>query len=66
MKEQTEQAVTDQKSIAAYEERQRIARDLHDSVTQSIFGMNLMARGLKASAPDSFKSQLAELGESGG
>ncbi len=61
VREQTEQAVTDQKSIAAYEERQRIARDLHDSVTQSIFGMNLMARGLKASAPDSFKSQLAEL-----
>ena len=61
VKEQTAQAVNDQKSIAAYEERQRIARDLHDSVTQSIFGMNLMARGLKASAPDSFKSQLAEL-----
>ncbi len=61
VKEQTAQALSDQKSIAAYEERQRIARDLHDSVTQSIFGMNLMARGLKASAPDSFKNQLAEL-----
>lgn len=61
VKEQTAQAITDQKSIVAYEERQRIARNLHDSVTQSIFGMNLMARGLKASAPDSFKSQLAEL-----
>ena len=61
VKDQTARAITDQKSIAAYEERQRIARDLHDSVTQSIFGMNLMARGLKASAPDSFKSQLVEL-----
>lgn len=61
VREQTAQAISDQKSITAYEERQRIARDLHDSVTQSIFGMNLMARGLKASAPDSFKSQLAEL-----
>ncbi len=61
VQEQTTQAITNQKSIAAYEERQRIARDLHDSVTQSIFGMNLMARGLKASAPESFKSQLIEL-----
>jgi signal transduction histidine kinase len=59
--EQTAQVITNQKSIAAYEERQRIARDLHDSVTQNIFGLTLMARGLKASVPDSFKSQLAEL-----
>lgn len=61
VKEQTAQNLSDQQSIAAYEERQRIARDLHDSVTQSIFGLHLMARGLKASAPGSFKSQLAEL-----
>ena len=61
VQEQTTKAITDQKALAAYEERQRIARDLHDSVTQSIFGMNLMARGLKAAAPDSFKGQLAEL-----
>jgi two-component system sensor histidine kinase DegS len=61
VREQTEQTIADQKFIAAHEERQRIARDLHDSVTQSIFGINLMARGLKTSAPDSFKSQLAEL-----
>jgi signal transduction histidine kinase len=61
VKEQTEQALNSQQSLAAYEERQRIARDLHDSVTQSLFGLHLMARGLKASAPDSFKSQLAEL-----
>ena len=61
VKEQTAQNLADQQSIAAYEERQKIARDLHDSVTQSIFGLHLMARGLKASAPDSFKSQLAEL-----
>lgn len=59
--EQTAQSLADRQSIAAYEERQRIARDLHDSVTQSVFGLHLMARGLKASAPDSFKNQLAEL-----
>ncbi|MBV6395234.1 MAG: hypothetical protein HFACDABA_00808 [Anaerolineales bacterium] len=61
VKEQTAQTLADRQSIAAYEERQRIARNLHDSVTQSIFGLHLMARGLKASAPDTFKTQLAEL-----
>jgi signal transduction histidine kinase len=61
VKEQTTRNLSDQQSIAAYEERQRIARDLHDSVTQSLFGLHLMARGLKASAPDSFKAPLAEL-----
>ncbi len=61
VKEQTEQAISDQKSIAAYEERQRIARDLHDSVTQQMFGLHLMARGLKKSAPEDFKEKLAEL-----
>ncbi len=66
VKEQTERALEDEKSIAAYEERQRIARDLHDSVTQQMFGMHLMARGLKTSAPDSFKGRLAELEELAG
>ncbi len=66
VKEQTNRALADEKSIAAYEERQRIARDLHDSVTQQMFGMHLMARGLKASAPDSFKGKLAELEELAG
>jgi signal transduction histidine kinase len=61
VKEQTEQSIADQKSIAAYEERQRIARDLHDSVTQQMFGLHLMARGLKASAPEGFNDKLAEL-----
>jgi signal transduction histidine kinase len=61
VREQTAQTITNQISIAAYEERQRIARDLHDSVTQSIFGMSLMARSLKTSAPASFKNQITEL-----
>ncbi len=61
VKEQTAQALESQQEVATYQERQRIARDLHDSVTQSLFGLHLMARGLKASAPDSFKGQLAEL-----
>ena len=61
VKEQTAQALESQQEVATYQERQRIARDLHDSVTQSLFGLGMMARGLKASAPELFKSQLAEL-----
>jgi len=61
VREQTGQALADQQAIAAYQERQRLARDLHDSVTQSLFGLHLMARGLKASVPEPLKPQLAEL-----
>jgi signal transduction histidine kinase len=58
VKEQTRQGIADQKSIAAYEERQKIARDLHDSVTQDLFGMHLMARGLAAKSTPEMKEDL--------
>ncbi|MGH2586416.1 MAG: HAMP domain-containing protein [Dehalococcoidia bacterium] len=35
-------------SLAALEERTRLARDLHDSVTQSIFSLRMMARVAQA------------------
>ncbi len=37
--------------IVIAEERQRLARELHDSVTQSIFSLSLAAEGLKATLP---------------
>jgi len=61
VKEQTQRGIADQKSIAAYEERQKIARDLHDSVTQSIFGMHLMARGLAVKSAPEMKDDLQAL-----
>lgn len=61
VKEKTEQGIADQKSIAAYEERQKIARDLHDSVTQSMFGMHLMARGLAIKSAPEMKDDLQAL-----
>lgn len=61
VKEQTRRGMADQKSIAAYEERQKIARDLHDSVTQSLFGMHLMARGLAAKSTPEMRDDLQAL-----
>ncbi|MEW5941797.1 MAG: sensor histidine kinase, partial [Chloroflexota bacterium] len=61
VKEQTAHALANEKEIAAYQERQRIARDLHDSVTQNMFALHLSARGLKKSAPEEMKQNIAEL-----
>jgi signal transduction histidine kinase len=40
-------AQDDQRRLALYEERDRIARDLHDSVIQQLFGTGLRAQGLR-------------------
>ncbi|MFN8412177.1 MAG: sensor histidine kinase [Anaerolineales bacterium] len=61
VREQAQQTVADQKSIAAFEERQKIARDLHDSVSQGLFGMHLMARGLAANSTPEMKDDLQAL-----
>ena len=38
--------------VAVFEERQRLARDLHDSVTQSIYSLTLFARSSREAAED--------------
>lgn len=40
-------AQDDQRRLALYEERDRIARDLHDSVIQRLFGTGLRMQGLR-------------------
>lgn len=51
-------------AAAALEERNRLARDLHDSVTQSLFSMSLLAQVLPAlweTRPEEAKQSLEEL-----
>ncbi|MFA4965207.1 MAG: histidine kinase [Thermoleophilia bacterium] len=57
--------------LAATRERQRLARELHDSVTQTVFGMNLTAQSAalllprdRAAAAAAQLSRLEELGQS--
>jgi signal transduction histidine kinase len=52
------------RELARWEERNRIARDLHDSVSQMLFSMSLHAKGLDQAlpeAPDSVRAALKEL-----
>ena len=60
----TAQVLAQQRALAGYEERQRLARDLHDSVSQSLFSMNLSARALRKLVrrdPPSAETGLQEL-----
>lgn len=64
-RKRAEQAEREQaRAVAAMEERQRLARDLHDSVTQSLFSANVIAQMLPVlweRKPDSIQPNLAEL-----
>ncbi|MBN2549007.1 MAG: sensor histidine kinase [Anaerolineales bacterium] len=62
--ERTGQVLEQQRALAAYNERQRLARELHDSVTQALFSMNLSARalrGLVGRDPQAASQGLSEL-----
>ncbi len=61
--DRTAQVVDQQRALAVVEERQRLARDLHDSVTQTLFSISLgvrNARGLARRDPDAAAAALVE------
>jgi len=61
--DRTAQVVDHQRALAVVEERQRLARDLHDSVTQTLFSISLgvrNARGLVRRDPEAAVAALAE------
>ncbi|MCB0009027.1 MAG: sensor histidine kinase, partial [Anaerolineales bacterium] len=61
--ERTEQLLQQQRSLAVAEERQRLARDLHDSVTQTLFSMGLSIRALARQVPIDPDAAVRGLGE---
>lgn len=54
------------KAAAAIEERQRLARDLHDAVSQQLFALNMLASAAKKTIdknPEAAKRQIEEIAD---
>jgi NarL family two-component system sensor histidine kinase LiaS len=63
MAEQIQAGTVRQRELAALEERQRLARDLHDGIKQNLFGANLAvaaALNLLDSDPEAARAKLQE------
>ncbi len=58
-----EQLAEQRRTVAVIEERQRLARDLHDSVSQSLHGLNLFAETLTTSLAKTNKERTLQLAE---
>jgi|GEM_PF-500209 len=61
--QRTAQVIDQQRALAAHAERQRLARDLHDSVTQALFSINLSARALRRLVRRDPEAAISGLGE---
>lgn len=59
--ERTDQVLTQQRALAVMEERQRLARELHDSITQTLFSINLSARVIRGLLDKDLKTATEEL-----
>lgn len=57
----TEQLLAQQRALAADAERQQLARNLHDSITQSLFSLNLGLRAIRKLAQRDPQTALAQL-----
>lgn len=61
---QEQERLADQRSsLALVEERKRIARDLHDSVTQSLFAMQLLSQALSVEVPEDTREKADRLAD---
>lgn len=58
-----EQLAGQQRAVAVIEERQRLARDLHDSVSQSLHSLNLFSETLASSLEKDNKARALQLAE---
>jgi signal transduction histidine kinase len=59
----TEQVVAQQRALAAYAERQQLARNLHDSITQSLFSLTLGLRAIRKQGQREPAAALAHLAQ---
>lgn len=58
-----EQLMEQQRTLAVIEERQRVARNLHDSVSQSLHGLNLFSETLTAALAKNNRERAMQLAE---
>ena len=58
-----EQLMEQRRTVAVIEERQRLARDLHDSVSQSLHSLNLFSETLTSSLSKANKERTQQLAE---
>lgn len=58
----TAQVLAQQRALAVHAERQQLARNLHDSVTQSLFSLNLSLGAMRKLAQRDPQAAVAELG----
>jgi signal transduction histidine kinase len=65
MAQQIETLLDTQQQLASLEERQRVARDLHDSVKQQAFALTLLIGAAQSRLPDDLASARGSLSKAG-
>lgn len=65
MAQQIENLLDTQQQLASLEERQRVARDLHDSVKQQAFALTLLIGAAQSRLPDDLASAQGSLSKAG-
>ena len=58
---ETDRLRANAEAMAVLEERQRLARDLHDSVTQSLYSLSLLSRAAREAAEDGDANRLQRI-----